>query len=75
MRILLVLVLVVVVLVVLVIGKNKVNSYSDQLKLGEVCKFGVEFDNIDILSPPLSPFWIRQTPVQAQQFRSSRTKS
>ena len=26
-------------------GENKVNSYSDQLKLGQVCKFGVEFDN------------------------------
>ena len=26
-------------------GGNKVNSYSDQLKLGQVCKFGVEFDN------------------------------
>ena len=25
-------------------GENKVNSYSDQLKLGQVCKFGVEFD-------------------------------
>ena len=32
-------------LVVLVTGENKVNSYSDQLKLGWVCKFGVEFDN------------------------------
>ena len=40
-----VLVLVVLVLVlVLVLGENKVNSYSDQLKLGQVCKFGVEFD-------------------------------
>ena len=28
-----------------VTGENKVNSYSDQLKLGWVCKFGVEFDN------------------------------
>ena len=26
-------------------GENKVNSYSDQLKLGQVSKFGVEFDN------------------------------
>ena len=25
--------------------ENKVNSYSDQLKFGQVCKFGVEFDN------------------------------
>ena len=25
-------------------GENKVNSYSDQLKLGQVCKFRVEFD-------------------------------
>ena len=40
-----VLVLIVVVVVVVVTGKNKVNSYSDQLKLGQVCKFGVEFDN------------------------------
>ena len=36
--------LVVVVLVVVVTWENKVNSYSDQLKLGQVCKFGVEFD-------------------------------
>ena len=27
-------------------GENKVNSYSDQLKLDQVCKFEVEFDNI-----------------------------
>ena len=40
-----VLVLVVVVVLLLVTGENKVNSYSDQLKLGQVCKFGVEFDN------------------------------
>ena len=33
-----------VLIVVLVTGENKVNSYSDQLKLGQVCKFGVEFD-------------------------------
>ena len=32
------------VLVLVVTGENKVNSYSDQLKLGWVCKFGVEFD-------------------------------
>ena len=25
-------------------GKIKVNSYSDQLNLGQVCKFRVEFD-------------------------------
>ena len=38
----------VVVIVVLLVVKweNKVNSYSDQLMLGQVCKFGVEFDNI-----------------------------
>ena len=39
-------VLVLVLVVLLVTGENKVNSYSDQLKLGQVCKFGVEFDNI-----------------------------
>ena len=40
-------VLVVVVLVLVVVTcENKVNSYSDQLKLGQVCKFGVEFDKI-----------------------------
>ena len=32
------------VLLVVVTGENKVNSYSDQLKLGQVSKFGVEFD-------------------------------
>ena len=37
-------VVIVVVVVVVVTGENKVNSYSDQLKLGQVCKFGVEFD-------------------------------
>jgi len=37
-------VLVLVLVVLLVTGENKVNSYSDQLKLGQVCKFGVEFD-------------------------------
>ena len=36
---------VILVLVVLVIGKNKVNCYSNQLNLGQVYKFGVEFDN------------------------------
>ena len=51
MRVVLVVVVVVVVLVVLVTGENKVNSYSDQLKLGQVCKFGVEFDNIFINNP------------------------
>jgi len=35
-----------VLIVVLVRGENKVNSYSDQLKLGQACKFGVEFDKI-----------------------------
>ena len=37
-------VLVLVLVVLLVTGENKVNSYSDQLKLGQVCKFRVEFD-------------------------------
>ena len=36
---------VVLVVVLVVTWENKVNSYSDQLKLGLVCKFGVEFDN------------------------------
>ena len=44
MIVLLVVVFVVVLVVVLVTGENKVNSYSDQLKLGWVCKFGVEFN-------------------------------
>ena len=35
---------VVVVVVVVVTWENKVNSYSEQLKLGQVCKFGMEFD-------------------------------
>ena len=35
---------VVVLLLLLVSGENKVNSYSDQLNLDLVCKFGVEFD-------------------------------
>ena len=39
-------VLVLVLLVVVVTGGNKVNSYSDQLKLCWVCKFGVEFDKM-----------------------------
>ena len=34
----------VVLLLVVVTNENKVNSYSDQLKLGQVCKFRVEFD-------------------------------
>ena len=38
-------VIVVVVIVVVVSWENKVNSYYDQLRLGQVCKFGVEFDN------------------------------
>ena len=38
--------IVLLVLLVLVTWENKVNSYSDQLKLGQVRKFGVEFDNI-----------------------------
>ena len=32
------------VLNVVVTGENKVNSYSDELKMGWVCKFGVEMD-------------------------------
>ena len=36
----------VVVLVVVVTWENKVDSYSDQLKLGQVCKLGVEFDKM-----------------------------
>ena len=39
-------VLVLLVVVLLVTWENKVNSYSNQLKLGQVCNFGVEFDNI-----------------------------
>ena len=38
-------VVLVLFVVVVVTWENKVNSYSDQLKLGLVCKFGVEFDN------------------------------
>ena len=34
-----------VILLLLVTGENTVNSYSNQLKMGWVCKFGVEFDN------------------------------
>ena len=37
-----------VVVIVVVRFENKVNSYSYQLKLGQVCKFGVEFDNKSI---------------------------
>ena len=37
--------LLVVLLVLIVTGENQVNSYSDQLKLGQLCKFEVEFDN------------------------------
>ena len=40
---------VVVVVVVVVTWENKVNSYSDQLKLGQVWKFGVVF-NKDVCS-------------------------
>ena len=41
-----VIVVVIVDIVVVVTRENKVNSYSDQLKLGQVCKFGVEFDKM-----------------------------
>ena len=34
-------------------GENKVNSYSDQLKLGQVCKFGVELDKKDLVQKDL----------------------
>ena len=47
----------VVIIILVVTGENKVNSYFDQLKLGQVCNFGVEFDNISIsgqLPPPSS---------------------
>ena len=37
-------VLVLVLLLLVVTGGNKVNSYSNQLKLGQVCKLGVEID-------------------------------
>ena len=37
-------VVVVVVAAVVVTGENKVNSYSDQLKLGQVYKSGAELD-------------------------------
>ena len=40
----------VIVLVLVLVGENKVYFYSDQLKLGQVCKFGVEFDNKHKLS-------------------------
>ena len=41
---------VILLLLLLVTGENKVNSYSNQLKLGQVCKFGVEFDKINSIS-------------------------
>ena len=44
---------VLVVVVLVVTWENKVNSYSDQLKLGQVCKFGVEFDKKQGVSPLL----------------------
>ena len=31
--------------VIVVTCENQVNSYCDQLKLGQVCEFEVEFDN------------------------------
>ena len=48
-------VLVVVVILFLVTEENKVNSNSDQLKLGWVCKFGVGFDNKKVMPTPLPP--------------------
>ena len=45
---------VVIVVVVVVTGENKVNSYSDQLKLGQVFQFGVEFDKIRVESPEIA---------------------
>ena len=47
MRVFLLLLLLLLVLV-LVTWENKVNSYSDQLKLGQVCKFEMEFDKKDL---------------------------
>ena len=38
----------VVVVVIVLVGENKVNSYSNQLMLGWVCKFPVEFDQNEI---------------------------
>ena len=43
-----VIVVVLVVVHVVVTWENKVNSYSDQLKLGQVCKFEMEFDKKDL---------------------------
>ena len=37
----------VVIIILVVTGENKVNTYFDQLKLGQVCNFGVEFDKND----------------------------
>ena len=42
----------VVVVLLLVTGENKVNSYSDQLNLDLVCKFGVEL-RVDIIRIPV----------------------
>ena len=55
-------VIVVLVLVVLV-GENKVNSYSDQLKLGQVCKFGVKLN----MFGNFYPFLKKQYPEKAMK--------
>ena len=72
MRVLIVVLLVLLVLV-LVTGENKVNSYSDQLKLGQVCKFGVEFDNnyytTEALTLLLSPSLFINPMLSTQQSR------
>ena len=40
---------VVIVVVIVVTRENKVNSYSDQLELGQVYKLGVEFDKKELM--------------------------
>ena len=47
--------LVLALVLVLVQVKNKVNSYSDQLKLGWVCKFGVELLIMFVVHPDTYP--------------------
>ena len=39
----------VVVVLLHVTGENKVTSFSDQLNLDRVCKFGVEFDKKSLI--------------------------
>ena len=45
----------VVIIILVVTGENKINSNFDQLKLGQVCNFGVEFDDINISGQPPPP--------------------